>query len=299
MMHLNLMAVTQEVGLPEGAMAWQERVLVVYSPAHARQQEEGLEQRLRSARQEIEALTPPVGRGKRQITEEVRLTAAITGILKKYRVAGLLQVEHEVVRASQTRYVGKGRGSAQRERQVIEKIRCQIQTVRRDEEAILAAQQVFGWKAFATNAAQAALSLGEAVLGYRNEFRIERTFHRLKSRVDIAPLFVKRDDQIEGLTYLLTLGIRVQTLTEFVVRRALRADQAKLPGLHPENRKKETDRPTAERILKAFSGITLTLFQDSAGNQLLRWLTPLSEVQLAILKYLGLENVYAPLQNSG
>jgi transposase len=290
---------TQEAGLSEGTATWQERVLVVHSPAHARRQEEGLEQRLRSARQEIEALTPPVGRGKRQITEEGRLTAAITGILKKHRVAGLLQVEHEVERESQTRYVGKGRGSAQRERQVIEKIRCQIQAVRRDEEAILAARQGFGWKAFATNTDQAALSLSEAVLGYRNEFRIERIFHRLKSRVDIAPLFVKRDDQIEGLTYLLTLGMRVLTLTEFVVRRALRADQAKLPGLHPENRKKETDQPTAERILKAFSGITLTIFQDSAGNQLFRWLTPLSEVQLVILKCLGLENAYAPLQNSG
>jgi hypothetical protein len=86
---------------------------------------------------------------------------------------------------------------------------------------------------------------------------------------------------------------------EFVVHRALRKDQTKLAGLHPENRKKETDQPTAERILKAFSGITLTIFQDSAGNQLLRWLTPLSEVQLVILKCLGLENVYAPLQNSG
>ena len=49
-----------------------------------------------------------------------------------------MQVEHEVERESQTRYVGKGRGSAQRERQVIETIRCQIQAVGRDEEAIRA-----------------------------------------------------------------------------------------------------------------------------------------------------------------
>jgi len=289
----------QEVKGSEETVTWRERVLVVFSPAHARQQTEGLEQRLDKAREELEALTPPVGRGKRQIAEEERLTAAIARILKKHRVEGLLQIEYKVERESQTRYLGKGRGSAQRERQVIEKIRCQIQAVRRDEKAILAVREEFGWKAFATNAAREALSLRQAVLEYRNEYRIERIFHRLKSRVNIAPLYVKKDGQIEGLTYLLSLGVRVLTLMEFVVHRALRKDRTKLAGLHPENRKKETDQPTAERILKAFSGITLTIFQDSTGQPLFLWLTPLTETQLTILKCLGLENVYAPLQNSG
>jgi len=289
----------QEAEGPEGTVTWRERVLVVFSPAHARQKTEGLEQRLAKAGEEIEALTPPVGRGKRQIAEEERLAAAIARILKKHRVEGLLQVEYAVERESQTRYLGKGRGSAQRERQVIEKTRCQIQAVKRDEKAILAVREGFGWRAFATNAAREALPLSQAVLEYRNEYRIERIFHRLKSRVNIAPLYVKKDEQIEGLTYLLSLGVRVLTLMEFVVRRALRRDQAKLAGLHPENRKKETDQPTAERILKAFSGITLTVFQDSTGQPLFLWLTPLTETQLTILKCLGLENVYAPLQNSG
>jgi transposase len=289
----------QEAEGPEGTVTWRERVLVVFSPAHARQKTEGLEQRLAKAGEELEALTPPVGRGKRQIAEEERLAAAIARILKKHRVEGLLQVEYAVERESQTRFLGKGRGSAQRERQVVEKTRCQIQAVKRDEKAILAVREGFGWKAFATNAAREALPLSQAVLEYRNEYRIERIFHRLKSRVNIAPLYVKKDEQIEGLTYLLSLGVRVLTLMEFVVRRALRKDQAKLAGLHPENRKKETAQPTAERILKAFSGITLTVFQDSTGQPLFLWLTPLTETQLTILKCLGLENVYAPLQNSG
>lgn len=290
---------TQEGEGPEDSVTWQERVLVVFSPSHARQQAEGLEQRLGKAQQEIEALTPPVGRGKRQITEEERLLAALARILKKHRVEGLLQVEYVAERESQTRYVGKGRGAARREHQVIEKIRYQIQAVKRDEAAIVAVRETFGWKAFVTNAAREALSLCQAVLEYRHEYRIERIFHRLKSRVNIAPLYVKKDAQIEGLTYLLSLGVRVLTLMEFVVRRALQKDQTKLAGIHPENRKKETDTPTAERILKAFSGITLTIFQDGSGQSLFRWLTPLSDTQLTILRCLGLENVYAPLQNSG
>jgi len=73
-----------------------------------------------------------------------------------------------------------------------------------------------------------AVGLEEAVLCYRNEYRVERVFNRLKSCLHIAPLFVKLNDQIEGPTYLLTLGVRVLTVTEFVLRRSLEQAQATL-----------------------------------------------------------------------
>ena len=124
---------------------------------------------------------------------------------------------------------------------------------------------------------------------YRHEYRIERIFNRLKSRLQIAPLFVKRDDQIQGLTYLLTLGVRVLTVLEFILRRSLQQDQATLPGLHLENRNQQTNKPTAERVLKAFDKISLTIIKDTAGNEIRRWLTPLSAVQQDILYRLGLD----------
>lgn len=290
---------TQSVVVGEETLTWQERVLVVCSPAHAQQQSQGLEQRLANAQKEIEALTPEIGRGRRQITDEETLVAAIAAILKKHRVEGLLNVEYERQCTTETRYIGRGRGSANREQETVEKVRYQITAVTRNEAAINTIHQRFGWKAFVTNATKDVLSLQNAILCYRNEYRIENMFHRLKSRLNIAPLFVTRDDQIEGLTYLLTLGVRVLTLTEFVVRRSLQTDKATLPNLHPENRKKVTDKPSAERILKAFSGITLTIIQDAAGNQILRYLTPLSPLQRDILNRLGLGSVYDQLQNSG
>ena len=49
-----------------------------------------------------------------------------------------------------------------------------------------------------------------------------------------------------------------------------------------------TDKPTAERILKAFAAISLTIIKNAAGEDILRRLTPLSGVQEAILQRLGL-----------
>jgi transposase len=273
---------------PGSDVEWRERVLVVRSPMHATQQAAGLEKRLRHAETQLTALTPPRGRGKRQITDEATLVEAIDRVLKDQRVDGLLSVAWEKQVEQTTQYVGRGRGSVHREKRVIQKIRYHITHIARQADHIADLCQRFGWKAFVTNAAPKRLSLKAAVLCYRNEYRVERIFNRLKSRVHIAPLFVKRNEQIEGLTYLLTLGVRVLTVTEFVLRQSLETEQASLPGFHPENKQKMTDKPTAERILKAFSDISLTIIKTAAGEDILRRLTPLSGVQEDILQRLGL-----------
>jgi transposase len=273
---------------PDGVGEWSERVLVVRSPMHATQQAAGLEKRLRHAEAQLAALTPPRGPGKRQITDEATLVEAIARVLTAHRVDGLLRVTWEKQVEQTTQYVGRGRGAVHREKRVIQKTRYHITQIARQEDTIAAHSQRLGWKAFVTNAGLTRLSLQDAVLCYRNEYRVERIFNRLKSRVHIAPLFVKRNEQIEGLTYLLTLGVRVLTVMEFVLRRSLETAQARLPGLHPENKQKQTDKPTAERILKAFSDISLTIIKNAAGEDILRRLTPLSGVQEEILQRLGL-----------
>jgi transposase len=285
---------------PGGDVEWRERVLVVRSPMHANHQATGLETRLRHAETQLTALTPPRGRGKRQITNEATLVEAIALVLAAHRVEELLRVVWEKQVEQTTHYVGRGRGSVSREKRVIQKTRYHITCIARQEDKIAGLRQRFGWKAFVTNAGHTRLSLQDAVLCYRNEYRVERIFNRLKSRVHIAPLFVKLNDQIEGLTYLLTLGVRVLTVTEFVLRRSLETAQASLPGLHPENKQKTTDKPTAERILKAFADISLTIIKNAAGEDILRRLTPLSGLQEAILQRLGLgTTLYGQLEIQG
>ncbi len=280
--------VERTCGLEDGDVAWRERVLVLRSPVHAERQVQGLETRLANAEKKLAALTPARGRGKRQITEEATLVAAMDQVLKAQRVEGLLSLEWEQQIERHTHYVGQGRGSAKREQRVTEKIRYHITRIVRQEGPIADLTQRFGWKAFVTNAPKEQLSLADAVLCYRNEYRVERIFNRLKSRLQIAPLFVKLNDQLEGLTYLLTLGVRVLTVMEFVLRRSLQNDQVQLPGLHPENKKKMTDKPAAERILKAFAEVSLTIIKHATGEDIVRPLTPLSACQEDILQRLGL-----------
>ncbi|NJR62624.1 MAG: hypothetical protein HC769_29800 [Cyanobacteria bacterium CRU_2_1] len=96
---------------------------------------------------------------------------------------------------------------------------------------------------------------------------------------------MQRDDQVQGLLNLLSLGLRLLTLIEFVLHRQLTQTQETLQALYPENPKKTTTHPSTERILKVFDNITLTFVE--VEGQIDRHLTPLSSLQENILRLLG------------
>lgn len=288
----------EQSGIVNGSeVKWTERVLVIKSPTHAEQQIKGLEKRINTAIKKIEALTPERGRGKRQITDEEQLLTAIKKVLKEQRIrAEWLEIDYEKQVDKKTKFVGKGRGSKNRAKKVVKKVRFSINSVTRNEDAIDEAKERFGWKAFVTSQSLKTQSLSEAVINYRHEYRISLLFNRLKSDLNIAPNFVKRNDQIAGLTNLLSLGVRVLSVIEYVVRRSLQQDKATLPNLHPENRQKETSIPTAKRLLSAFSNISLTIISTSIG-EVFRYLTPLSKLQMEIMNRLGLDiSLYLKLE---
>jgi len=179
-----------------------------------------------------------------------------------------------------------GEDGANRQQQVSERVRYQITMVMRNEEAIAHLVSTLGWRAYATNAPQKRLSFEQAVQEYRHEYHIERGFGRLKGvPLSIAPMFVQREDQVIGLTHLLSVAVRMLTLLEYVVRRCLKQQGATLVGLYKDSPRKATATPTAERLLQAFVPITLT--QVQLPGQLVCHVTPLTLVQQQILALLG------------
>ena len=99
-------------------------------------------------------------------------------------------------------------------------------------------------------------------------------------------MFVKRDDQVTGLTNLLSIAVRLLTWIEFVAHRNLKRNCEKLTGLIENNPKKKVDNPTTGRLLKEFDEIPLTMVQ--MPDQIIRHVTPLTELQTRIRELLGL-----------
>ena len=263
-------------------VTWTERVLCVLSFRYARVQQEALEHRLQQAYAEVLSLTPPPGVGKSQYREASPLEVAVDRILDRFGVRGLLEVTLE-----QQEHNRSIRAYGGRPARVETTVRYQVH-VTRSEEAIAAKKRRLGWRLYATNAPKARLTLANAVLSYREQYIVERDFARLHGRqLGITPLFVQRDDHALGLIRLLTIALRALVLLEFVVRRSLSQQQTELNGIYAGNPKRATSRPTAERILETFDGITRTTIALPGGQQI-HHLTPLSPVQERILELLHL-----------
>ena len=121
---------------------------------------------------------------------------------------------------------------------------------------------------------------------YRNEYQVERSWGRLTGRpLSLTPMYVQRDDHATGLIRFLSIALRVLTLLEFVGRRQLAAEGTKLAGRYAGNPRRDTARPTAERLLEAFEDIPLTLVKGP--QRIVRHMTALSPLQQRILERLG------------
>ena len=261
---------------------WHERYLVVYSQSLAVSAIRGQQQRINQAQTALNKLA------NKPLLDREQLSHKVENILKRYRVNDFFSTMITEEITKQTRHVGRGRPSknSPTESQTRICLQLHIQLV---DDAIQISEILAGWRLYVTNAPTTKLTLPQAVMYYRDEWLLERGFHRFKRGSKPAlPIYFQNQDRITGLMFLLNLALRVFTLMEFVVRQALIETQQSLSGLYDGNPKRKTDRPSAEQMLKAFCNLTLYFLPDSTI-----FITPINALQKQILSLMKMpESLY-------
>lgn len=238
-----------EVGEPLGVAAdggdsddgeevgWPERRIISYSLSHAKAEQTRLETRLQAAEQALADLTE-VKQGKRLPKTHEALAEAVVKLLNKHRVEGLLQLG--IKEQHHQRQVRAYKDQPAR----TETTTTLSLTVSRDEAAVTRLKHTLGWRVFVTNQPAAQLPLTQVVLVYRDEYQVEGSIARLKGHpLSLTPMFLQREDHIVGLVRLLSVALRLLTLTEFVVRDALQRANDTLQGLYSGQAKRPWLRP--------------------------------------------------------
>jgi transposase len=261
---------------------WHERYLVVYSQSLAASAIRGQQQRINTARTALNKLAAKPEADREQLSQKVE------NILQRYRVKDFFStmITEEITHS--TRHVGRGRPSKNSPTEEVTKICLQLQ-IHLVDAAIKEAETLAGWRLYVTNAPLTQLTLPQAVMYYRDEWLLERGFHRFKKgSLPALPIYFQNQNRITGLMFVLNIALRVFTLMEFVVRQALIETQQSLPGLYDGNPKRKTDRPSAEKILKAFCNLTLYFLPDSTI-----FITPIDALQKQILSLMKMpESLY-------
>ena len=249
---------------------WSERYLVIRSEALAQRQRQGLDQRLEKTQQALDKLSLKAAKDCCVLKNQVQ------SVLKRYRTEDyfITDVQTQLV----IQQVGRGRPSTKhpKPQKTIEQFHLQVQ---RQSEAIEQAYALCGWRLYVTNATPQQFSLADALIYYREQWQLERGFHRFKrGQLPALPMFLQDQQRIVGLMFLLTVALRLFTLMEFVVHQQLQTLHQSLDGLYAGNPKRKTERPSTEQILSAFREITLYFFKDGTVE-----ISPLTSLQQRIL----------------
>jgi transposase len=256
---------------------WTERVLVVRSE----QMRQGLirkaQERLTRLTQALNDLRRPAERGRKRYRTKAALRTKVENLLKTTEMTGLVNVTlTEESLANGTR-------------------RWIVSSFALDPAAWAAHLERLGWHIYLTNTTPVQYDASALLWHYRHQVLHERSFSRFKTRhLNIRPVFLRDEQRLVGLTWLLCLALRVLTLTEFRVRTALQAHHETLVGLNPAARSQATTQPTTERILQVFSNLTRTFVRMEA--HFIRHVTELSPIQRQVLALLNLpDDLYARL----
>jgi transposase len=270
-------------------VSWVERVqLLRPEELHLRQRRQ-LHERLAKAEEALWRLTPQPGVGKKQIRDQAGMEQAAAGVLKEHRVEGLLRVSWERQESRQLKQVGPGRRGPGRATREVVKVRYQLTGVSRDEGAIAAAIQRLGWRVQVTSLAEGRLGLLGCVLGYRQGWCLEQDFSLVKNRpLGLSPLWVWKEDQLEGLSRLLTIALRLLTLLQLRARQGLRGEEEALKGTYAGQAGRKDKRPTGLRLLGALARAQITLTGVEKEGEVVWRLGALPELLGKLLRWLGL-----------
>lgn len=260
---------------------WLERQMFIRSDAHAERQKKGIKERLTKAETKLMELKP-----KKNDTVDTLLKRA-EGILKDFKVSGLIVPAVSESVHHKKKYIGRGRPGADTPYKMIE-IRELSLSFQHNEAALEECLKLAGWRIYVTNTPSEKLSLNESTQYYRNEWSVERGFHRFKNGcLPVLPLFIRLPDRIRGLMLLLMIALQVLTLIEYVSRRSLEQNNETIAGLVPGNPKMRTARPTAERLLSRMTDFHLLITETDThiSGSVIEKLNP---VQCQILSLLNI-----------
>jgi transposase len=212
--------------------------------------------------------------------------ARAESIIKAQKVEDAISLDVTESISHEKKYAKKGRPTANGPYKMVE-IRILHVDFKRREAEIEQFLNLAGWRIYVTNIPASRLTLNQSTRYYRNEWSVERGFHRFKrGSIPALPLYLRIAERIKGLMMLLTVALQALTSIEFVTRRELEERDETLQGLVPGLPKMKTARPTAERLLSVFDNLHL-LIQDTGtalSGRVLESLTPVQSQILSVLK---------------
>lgn len=258
------------------------RMIILFDHGLFHRKKKSLDQRIEKTRQAFDELSAKLN--AYQFKEEAAIDNACQSILKKYTTGEFFKYSvhnDPVVTLKNSR---RGRPSANHPPEKIAVVQDRFRIdLRFDQSAFDQALERAGYYPLVTNQPASKLSIADAMMAHKNQYKVEHTYRRSKSGYHLEPIYLHTPERIEAYLFLFKIALQIIVLIERTARQNIEARNKGLDDFMPN--KKDYRKPKAEYLLKKFEHIVSGTMRLPDGNDY-GFVSELTPLQADILKIL-------------
>ena len=229
---------------------YQLRMIILFDHGLRALKQKALQNRVQKTHENFQELSGKLNRYKLKSQEQI--DAACAAILKKNNTESFFS--YTVISNPVTTYKNSKRGRPSANSEKIAEVNDHFSIHHEfDKNAFEKALSQCGYYPLLTNKASDQLSIEEAMLAHKNQYKCEHTFRRAKGPYSIEPIYLHTPERIESFLFLFKIALQILVLIERTARKNIDNRDRGLDGFMPN--RKDVRNPRSEFMLKEFEDI--------------------------------------------
>lgn len=258
------------------------RMIILFDHGLCARKRKTIESRIEQTRADFRQLSGKINRYK--LKTEPAIDRACKDILRRHQSAAFFT--YRIINRPVTTYKNarRGRVSKHNGTEKIAVLRdCFSVELTFDHDACEQALCRCGYYPLLTNKAPEHLSIEEAMLAHKKQYKCEHTNRRAKGAYRIEPIYLHTPERIEAYLLLFKIALQIVVLIERSARKNIHQRDCGLNGFMPN--RKDVRNPRSEYLLKVFEDIAKGQIPMPDG-QLYGFISELNPLQRDILSTL-------------
>ena len=266
------------------------RMIVLFDHGLFHRKRKSLDQRIEKTRGAFDELSSRLNTYR--LKEEAAIDKACQAILKKYKTGDVF--EYTLYNEPLVTYKNKKRGrpSATLPLEKVPVITDRFRiALRFNQSAYDQAISRAGYYPLVTNQPASKLSIKDAMMANKNQYKVEHAYRRSKSGYQLEPIYLHTPERIQTYLFLFKVALQVIVLIERAARKNIQARDKGLDDFMPNRKDYRT--PKAEYLLQKFEHVVSGNMRLPDGENY-GFVSELTELQSDILAILDVpEHCYS------
>jgi transposase len=228
------------------------RMIILFDHGLCARKRKTIDARIDQSKAQFQELATKLNRYKLKTRQAIEQACA--QILKANKTESFFS--YRIINDPITTYKNKHRGrpckNANAEQMAVLKDHFHVQ-LDFDQHAYQQALSRCGYYPLLTNKHPQDLSIEDAMLAHKKQYKSEHTFRRAKGPLSLEPIYLHTPERIEALLFLFKIALQMVVLIERTARKNIRQRERGLDGFMPN--RKDVRNPRSEYLLKEFEDI--------------------------------------------